>query len=211
MSKYHNVHNYSFKKKVKYFYYNLKYKVSRFLEKYSPIYWNSLNVFKCFREYWKVRKYFEAPCIKRYYYPYIKQHEYNTDVYSKCKWRILEIKVYPLLWKWKWNQVRHEYNPTFSIMLFNKWKWRYELHSPDAKEDLIYWESILNFLYDDTCKSNLNKTYSENIWWSDYDNETKEYTKQNTVYPYLRPGYQEYLIHTFDEKQLENFKKFVIK
>ena len=197
------------KNKVKRFYYNLKYKFGRIMEQYSPIYWNSLNVFKCFREYWKVRKYFEAPCIKQYYYPYIKQDEYETDVYSECKWRILEIKVYPLMWKLKWDSIRYEYNPSVSITFFNRWKYRFELCSPDGEENLIYWESILNFLYDDKCKSNLKETYLNNMWWGNYDNETKEYTKLNTVYPYIKSGYQEYLLHTLNEKELEQFKKFV--
>lgn len=102
-------------------------------------------------------------------------------------WPIM-IANYGLGWKWKFDSIRFEWEPSFQIYFF---KWQFCIHwvAPETKrygDD--YWEMILWYLK----KCNKDIEQAEGTWgWVDYDTKLSTWNKN-------------YLINITDETKRKN-------
>lgn len=106
--------------------------------------------------------------------------------------KILDIRAYDVVWKDKWNDPRHEYNPCVNIVFFNKWKifiqWSFKEYDKGKLEDhsCEYWEAALSWLY---YKKDLYSSVKENTGWYNYDSDGNKtyntYKLLNDFYQYL--------------------------
>ena len=98
---------------------------------------------------------------------------FNNYYFIAIGWPIV-IKNTELGWKWKWDDIRHEYSPSFQIYFF-KWQFCIFWNAPDGK-DTTYYEMILNYLkkYDrdiEKTRSNwgwVNYATKKSTWNDDY-------------------------------------------
>ena len=124
---------------------------------YFSFYWeNPLKTYK------KIKKYFR-PLKMRGRLTMLKGREP----------KILSVNAFDLMWKDKWNTPRHEYNPRIEISLFNYFHWRIDFTlGDDSMDDMVYWESALNWLY---YKKPLHRAIKSSTGWSSYNKETDKY------------------------------------
>lgn len=121
--------------------------------------------------WWKVRKIFKRPkCHFMYgkdiwfFGMYILKEYYNP---------IIHIKFQGLGWKWKYDEVRHEWDPYIQICFFRKWhliwlfNWITKEDRDSSVRSMATWEAILDYLYN-------NKTIEEcitrHMWESNINN-----------------------------------------
>lgn len=132
-----------------------------------------------FATWWKARKYFRKPSAKikfgilKYHFPYANRGNIAS---------ILDIWLYDVGWKDKWNSPRHESNPFMWICLFKLFTFEISTYVPmfeDTGEtrdgSMYYWEYMLDYLYYSKklsikhCWNYTSKVYRK------YNTETKEY------------------------------------
>ena len=99
-------------------------------------------------------------------------NEYNNQFY--IWWKVRKIfKTSNVGWKWKYDEVRHEWDPYIQIRLFRKWdiilifNWIVKSDQDSNCRSMATWEAILDYLYN-------NKTLQECInrhTWYKNDNE----------------------------------------
>lgn len=138
-----------------------------------------------FYYYWKVRKIFKRPkahlIIKKNLWFFglpIRKDYYNP---------IITIRFSGLGWKWKYDEVRHEWDPHIQICLFRKyhivWIFNWINKYDKAYSDVISmatWEAILDYLYN-------HKTIQECINYHTWgDNERTLTIKENIRKKYLK-------------------------
>lgn len=118
--------------------------------------------------WWKVRKIFKRPKCHFIYGKniwffgmYIRKEYYNP---------IIHIKFQGLGWKWKYDQVRHEWDPYIQICFFRKWHliWIFNWVDPKDKNSsirsLATWEAILDYLYNN---KSLKYCIDNHVWGRD--------------------------------------------
>lgn len=150
---------------------NIKRKIKLWNEYHNPFYY-----------WWKARKYFKRPKI---HFIFDKDLWFfgmpaRRDYYNP----IIDINTSSLGWKWKYDEVRHEWDPYFQIVLFRKWHLLWVINWVDKKDkdsvtrSMATWEALLDYLYN-------NKTIEECIsnhrWianWGD-DNEYEITVEKN--------------------------------
>lgn len=175
--------------------YRIGYDLGSFFFHYFPIYINSLNVFKLFKEWWQGRDIFMAPAI-------IKVEDdsdiSHVDKYynEKIKRKILYIELIELGWKSKFTDYTVYAPPSIRIKLFNKqWRWdirepHYDCGEPPYDDCSLYYEAILNHIYGDWHLSTKTVTYPDiyelykNNIWTRYGDDNKSQTF--TIRPYLK-------------------------
>lgn len=122
----------------------------------SPIFINTLNIFKPLRTWWKARKYFRFPSIK---FRYGKAGEVASSIWHSsmncAEW--FELKFCDVFWKRKYDNIVFEGEPCVNLILFNKWHllWTFECPKVSYNEsNYMYWEAMLDYVYDyhDICK-----------------------------------------------------------
>lgn len=116
-------------------------------------YWHWENPMKTYN---KVRKYFKRPKCTFLYFKLPKGYVSYTEA------KILSVNASDMEWKSKYGTPRHEYNPYISIVLFNKFKFRWEFSYNEL--DTCTWETILDFLYFKPYKGDLVKAVLNNVW-----------------------------------------------
>ena len=132
----------------------------------SPIFVNTLNVFKPLRSWWSARKYFRFPSIK-FMYGKIDDCLSGSIFHSSnncAKW--FDLRFCDVFWKWKYDDVRFEGEPCIKLDLFNKWKFLWIFECPNVsynRNNYMYWESLLDYVYN---TKNICKTKSEFGWCS---------------------------------------------
>lgn len=146
---------------------SILWKLGWWMRKHSPIYIGSLNFMKMFKEYRKVSSLFIEPSVRIYKYHTFKNWK-----------RMLYIDICPLIYKYKYDEPRHEFNPTMIVVLLGFFRWEITFGAFDG-DDYLYWESIIWMI--DT--NDIKRTYEENIW--NGRNEEKI-----TLEKYLRPAGQ---------------------
>lgn len=133
------------------------------------------------RTWWKARKYFVRP--KRYIYFFFTHsirrvdkeevERFGLNAKKIGRWyfyhsvnyhspymsgrylgRIVDFKASDVMWKWKWDEVRHEGDPYIYFCLFRlfgfviHYKIRYiTIECEERDGGLYYWEYLLNYLY----------------------------------------------------------------
>ena len=111
----------------------------------------ALSIENPFKTWWKAKKYFKFPdvAIKLGWDPY--RHPYAS---SYWRGKILDINIYDLYWKDKYNSPRHERDPLIYFCLFSRislWiifgKCYYDEFGEKQNGSMEYWEYILKYLY----------------------------------------------------------------
>ena len=89
----------------------------------------------------------------------------------------ISIQNINLGWKDKYNSPRFEWFPMFQIYLFN-YQFCIFYQSPDEKDDDLYYEMILWYLY----YSNKNIEEAKNTWnWIDYDTKVSTWNNKYLI------------------------------
>ena len=89
-----------------------------------------------FKTYNKVKKYFKS----------IKP-KFSWGFGKSNKAKILELCIYDLMWKDKYNSPRHEFNPRILLSLFNYIHLYIDFTLGDSVTDMVYWEAIIDWVY----------------------------------------------------------------
>lgn len=182
--------------------YNIIWKIQSWYFHKSPIYIN-LNIWNCYKDYWKARKIFYPPHIVKYVLT--KPDDYvGTDYfccetldadYIKNKW--FYINCIELGTKSKYRNLEFEWVPRIAI----KWQGKLYIYGLEAPlierysngsiytNNHLYWEGIVQYLYQ--FNRNIIKTYNNNLWsrplW-DYKNADGEiYHVPITILEALKP------------------------
>lgn len=116
----------------------------------SPIFINTLNVFKPIRTWWKARKYFRFPSIK---FRYGKAGEVATSIWhgsnNRAKW--FDLNFCDVFWKMKFDNSVFEAEPCINLILFGKWQFLWIFGCPKVsynENNYMYWEALLDYVYD---------------------------------------------------------------
>lgn len=122
-------------------------------------------------------------------------------------WLRFHITNLDVVWKTKWDDIRFEFPPQFSIIAFGL-SFTVTLHGPKCDEfacDDHYWEALLNYLYRN--KSHSLKGVVEHMGWWHRPNKNKPgYTSYFAIRPgYITPKYiEEYYAAVSDVKRKAN-------
>lgn len=125
-----------------------------FNEYYNPLY-----------IWWKCRKSFNFPYIHLYcgkitwfFGMPINKYKYN---------KIFDFRMSALGWKWKYEYVRHEWNPYIVFTFFRKyqimWTFSYVVKKDEESytKNIATWEAMLDILYNN---KTLNYAYKAHQW-----------------------------------------------
>lgn len=129
--------------------------------------------FKPYQEWKLVKKYFPKPKIKL-----LTGHIwfFGMPIRKDFGNPICYIQWSNLGWKWKFEFVRHEWDPYIQIVFFRRWRlmlvWHYGDKINDT-QDMCTWEAILETAYK---KRNAKEAIQSNCW-GDVNN------KRDTVVP----------------------------
>ena len=102
-----------------------------------------------------------------------------------------------MCWKWKYDEVRYEFPPQITLVLFNvsiSLYWRAPKTEDGKIDDLMYWESILNYThkYKETLRGKNVDELSQILGLSDYCGYWSSFNKETDTYDYiwtLQPTY----------------------
>ena len=111
-----------------------------------------------FKTWWKVRKWFKFPKPSIYFGPIVSGLPYRLP----DKW--IELHIYDVIWKDKYNSPSLEFTPQINLDLFKKYQL---LLTFQTRNDYIYWETILDIIY-------YNKSLKEAIDTNTWENYNKE-------------------------------------
>lgn len=134
--------------------------------------------------------------IKKYFKPIKPKFQIYFGLGNAAK--IIELNIFDLTWKDKWNSPRHEFNPRLRFSLFNiihiyiEWTLK-----QDSMDDMVYWEIALNWLY---YGKDLAKAVKLSSGWSQYNPDTDSY--DIIKFEVLKPKYQQ----LYDSNQLPEIK-----
>ena len=95
-------------------------------------------------------------------------------VSSMCKSnkaKIFELNSFDVLWKDKYDTPRHEFNPRIMLSLFNYIHLYIWFNVEDSFSDMVYWESILTWIYYDR---GLCDSIKECTGWTQFNEEGEE-------------------------------------
>ena len=200
-----------FKKFFNKYYFKIKFKISNWFDYKSPIYIN-LNFWKFIKEYWKVRKVFHKPILKKYKIQ-VDENVLGSDYFyieNECYNKWFYLNFHECYWKWKYDEIRYEGVPWICLIWKNKVKYILGLEAPLYRDDvrtddfqcyhrdnLLYWEGILSYLY--MYKRDIIKTYENNIWgrsfyFTDLNGEEQKLRVRETIITALKPKYADKIL-----------------
>lgn len=149
-----------------------------------------------------------------------KEHPIFSKIFKPAYqlpiWLSFYIFDYDVIWKWKYDDIRFEFPPQFTIVFFG-FALTLMLTAPFYNESINsnvddYWEGLLNFIYyDRSLKNAMNKTGYYTTW--DKENKAHNYWRIRPYYiksPYLTEYYaakselNEELFHNDKETNLPN-------
>lgn len=96
-------------------------------------------------------------------------------IYILPTWLAFHIFDFDVCYKYKYDDIRYEFPPQFTIVFFGL-AFTIMLKPPLEDEydsDSHYWESLLNYLYQDECQEDIRKTVRYCGQWTTYDNDGK--------------------------------------
>lgn len=105
-----------------------------------------------FKTWWKVRKWFKFPKPSIYFGPIVSGLPYGLP----DKW--IELYIYDVTWKDKYNSPRFEFTPQINLNLFKKYQLLLTFQTSD---DYLYWETILDIIY---YNKSLKEAVDRNTW-----------------------------------------------
>lgn len=117
-------------------------------------------------------------------------------------WLTFHIFNHDVTWKYKWDEIRYEYPPQFTIVFFglslSMWcNWEQsEYQYPD-----MYWESLLNYVYGTKNKENFNVIEFRNKLgkWESWKKDNTKITYWQLQYDFLKPKYKN-ILYQYDNK-----------
>ena len=126
-----------------------------------------------FYTWWKVRKIFKRPKChiligKRIWF-------FGIAILNQYYNPIISIKTSALGWKWKYDEVRHEWDPYIYICLFRKYQFIWVFNWVDKNDrdsgvrSMATWEAILDYLYNN---KTIEQVVNEHQWGSFDDSPT---------------------------------------
>lgn len=136
-----------------------------------------------FYTWWKVRKIFKRPKChvligKRVWFfgIAIRDEYYNP---------IISIKTSNVGWKWKYDEVRHEWDPYIQIRFFRKWDiifvfdWISKEDRDSTCRSMATWEAILDYLYND---KSIQECIKYHVWGAKLrENNSSEITIHKNI------------------------------
>ena len=105
-----------------------------------------------FKTSWKVRIWFKIPKPSIYFGPIVSGLPYGLP----DKW--IELYIYDVTWKDKYNSPSFEFNPQINLNLFKKYQLLLTFQTSD---DYLYWETILDIIY---YNKSLKEAIDINTW-----------------------------------------------
>lgn len=149
------------------------YNFKEWLKEKTPIYIN-LNIFKCWKEWRKVKEDFLFPDVK---FHFIKGWK-NLHFYCFYGKKLFSLECVPLDWKTKFTDYCYERDPYIILQLFYSlfFVWQFKeptkyVNHDEGNNSHIYYESILQYAYGDysykemkSIPVSLYKVYENNIW-----------------------------------------------
>jgi hypothetical protein len=144
--------------------------------------WFNLSIYNPLKTWWKVHKYFKRPKVSISFFSDVRQNCPFASYRYVAK--ILNILSYDISWKDKYDSPRHEISPYIWVCFFGIFG--FSIHFKFSKEylkEMIYWESILNFIYYDKY---LNEAFE--VWEDLEGNKTDIKTISLTKYGQLSVG-----------------------
>lgn len=128
-----------------------------------------LNEYKNpFYYWWKVRKIFKRP--KCHLYIGKRTWFFGLAIRDEYYNPIISLHTSSTGWKWKYDEVRHEWDPYIQIRLFRKWDIIFIFNWIDKKDinsscrSMATWEAILDYLYNN---KSIEECISRHVWGSD--------------------------------------------
>ena len=133
---------------MKKLYYTLQY----YIRWYSPIYINTLNIFRPFKTLWKGRKIISKENRPHFKLTYGCITNDNSPIYSEYYWdgyfaknnKLFHCLITDIMWKTKFNIVEYEEPPRYHFVIFGKY---YLTISIEFKDNYKEYERILKFIY----------------------------------------------------------------
>lgn len=119
-----------------------------------------------FKTWWKVRKWFKFPKPSIYFGPIVSGLPYGLP----DKW--IELYIYDVTWKDKYNSPRFEFTPQINLNLFKKYQLLLTFQTSD---DYLYWETILDIIY---YNKSLKEAIDENTWENCNKEKINAFTKR---------------------------------
>ena len=210
----------TFIKKIKNLYYKYKFKLWDFFYYKSPVY-IEFNIFRLYKDWFKVRKVFHKPILKRYKMN-VDENTLGSDYFyleTSCYNKWLYFAVHSCDYKLKYGEIRFESVPHICLIWKNKIKYVWGLEAPlyeeiyktdynyISKNNLLYWEGILTYLWE--YNKDIVKTYHNNIWTksltlNEIDKETnkhKTYIIYYTLLHCLKPKYADIIINKINNNK----------
>lgn len=118
-----------------------------------------------FKTWWKVRKWFKFPKPSIYFGPIVSGLPYGLP----DKW--IELYIYDVTWKDKYNSPRFEFTPQINLNLFKKYQLLLTFQTSD---DYLYWETILDIIY---YNKSLKEAIDINTWETCNKEKINAFTK----------------------------------
>lgn len=119
-----------------------------------------------FMPYWKVRKIFKRP---KCHFMYGTQIWFFGLILRQYLNPIFSFRTSALGWKWKYDEVRHEWDPYIYICLFRKYQFIWVFNWVDKNDkdsgvrSMATWEAILDYLYNN---KTIEQVVNEHQWGS---------------------------------------------
>ena len=204
-------------KKLKY----IKFKICWWFHENSPIYiYFDKSLFK---DFWKIRKVFYKPYIKKYKLK-VEENNLGSDYFyieTSCNNKWFYLSFNGIGYKTKYGEFRYENVPYICLIWKNKIKYIWGFECPlyeDSTSELIstdnmlYYEGILTYLYE--FNRDIIKTYFNNIWTRTYilkdvdeDGKNKRIEIKYTLLHCLKPKYANKIMHYSKEKYFNKIKE----
>ena len=118
-----------------------------------------------FKTWWKVRKWFKFPKPSIYFGPIVSGLPYGLP----DKW--IELYIYDVTWKDKYNSPSFEFTPQINLNLFKKYQL---LLTFQTSGDYLYWETILDIIY---YNKSLKEAVDRNTWGNCNKEKINAFTK----------------------------------
>ena len=123
---------------------------------------------KLFKTYNKAKNVFVKPKLKVYFG--LWKNTPGLPVWRDYNFWSFHIFNLDVIYKWKYDTIRYEYPPQFTIVLFGIALTIFAI--PQLEDDLDmpdhYWESLLSYLYQDECDRDIKKTLKFCGRWTSY-------------------------------------------
>jgi hypothetical protein len=119
-----------------------------------------------FKTLWKAHYVFKMPKLRIVFFN-ARRNEYCA--------KILDVIGMDVDWKTKYNEVRFEYSPKISIVLFRRLGMQITMNYPFDCEHCV-WETILDYLY---MNKTLEQSIKDNTWTNLYTQ--KEYNAKDFI------------------------------